>query len=105
MEIHITGCRNGGIDCRVRGLTLVGRIAMTEEEQAAKFPFLTTVAEGEEEEFAKRQQQRNSFGGEDYSHHFRVFIWGLNDKGQLGRDPQTDPMVRLGTPKRCVHYI
>ena len=34
-------CKSGGIDTKVHGITVLGRVDMTEEEVAANFSFLT----------------------------------------------------------------
>lgn len=61
-------------------------MGMSEEERAAKYPFLTTMTEVEEE-VARRQQQRTQMGlGEDFEFMNKVYVWGLNDRGQLGSD-------------------
>lgn len=61
-------------------------MGMSEEERAAKYPFLTTVTEAEEE-VARRRQQRAQMGlGEDIEFMNKVYVWGLNDRGQLGSD-------------------
>ena len=86
IEIHVTSCKNGGIDTRIRGLRIVGRMGMSEEEQAAKFPFLTTVSKDEEEASRRRQMARLGLGSEDLDNFSKVYVWGLNDRGQLASD-------------------
>ena len=37
----IRSCKSGGIDTRVHGVTIIGRVDMNEDEIAANFSFLT----------------------------------------------------------------
>ena len=41
IEVAIKMCKSGGIDTKVHGITVLGRVDMTEEEVAANFSFLT----------------------------------------------------------------
>ena len=86
IEIHVTSCKNGGIDTRIRGLRIIGRMGMSDEEQAAKFPFLTTITKDEEEASKRRQMARLGFAIEDLDSFNKVYIWGLNDRGQLASE-------------------
>ena len=39
--LQIRACKSGGIDTRVRGVSVIGRVDMNEDEIAATFSFLT----------------------------------------------------------------
>ena len=39
--LQIRACKSGGIDTRVRGVSIIGRVDMNEDEIAANFSFLT----------------------------------------------------------------
>ena len=51
IEIAIKQCRSSGIDCKVHGLSIVGRIR-AEDEDLATVPFLASDNEEEDEEKA-----------------------------------------------------
>ena len=81
---------------------MIGRMGMSEEERAAKYPFLTTVTEAEEE-VARRRQQRAQLGfGEDFEFMNKVYVWGLNDRGQLGSD-LGEYIVSIGSTYYCTY--
>ena len=98
VEIAVKQCRNGGIDCKVHGLQVVGR-KKGEEEDFSAVSFLASDAEEEcccpEEHFSTassaaktgRTSGASSVSGagevakKDAT---KVFVWGLNDKDQLG---------------------
>ncbi len=84
MEVSIKSCKSGGIDTRVHGVSIIGRVDMNEEEAAASFSFLSVEeVEGKEVGLIRRQRKidENQFSD---GNPFRVFVWGLNDKHQLG---------------------
>jgi len=82
IEIHVRACKGSGIDVRIRGVRVVGRLGLNEDELAATFSFLTLDAE----EDNSKHKQFGSFlpGRRDYDLPNKVYGWGLNDKGQLG---------------------
>lgn len=41
LEISIRACKSGGIDTKVHGVSIIGRVDMNEDEVAANFSFLT----------------------------------------------------------------
>ena len=100
VEIAIKQCRNGGIDCKVHGLQLVGRhlgTAMPLDDTAALARLLPPDFEHDHEDpvfqhtnMVQQQQQQasynlyNSGASISASSATRVFVWGLNDKDQLG---------------------
>lgn len=49
IEIAIKQCRSSGIDCKIHGLVLLGRVRAEEEDWAA-VPFLASDNEEEEDE-------------------------------------------------------
>ena len=49
IEIAIKQCRSSGIDCKIHGLAIVGRIR-AEDEDLATVPFLASDNEEEEDE-------------------------------------------------------
>lgn len=68
IEVAIKQCRNGGIDCKVRALTVVGRRRVVEDPMPRSFSFL--AAEAKDLDWSEAPS--------------RVYVWGLNDKDQLG---------------------
>ncbi|XP_024133924.1 E3 ubiquitin-protein ligase HERC2 isoform X4 [Oryzias melastigma] len=86
IEIAIKQCRSSGIDCKIHGLNIVGRIR-ADEEDLATVPFLASDNEEEDDEktAAGSFARKKSSGLESAaSIRTKVFVWGLNDKDQLG---------------------
>jgi len=86
IEIAIKQCRSSGIDCKIHGLILLGRIR-AEEEDLAAVPFLASDNEEEEDEKGNSGSLiRKKTAGLESAATIRtkVFVWGLNDKDQLG---------------------
>ncbi|XP_062251671.1 LOW QUALITY PROTEIN: E3 ubiquitin-protein ligase HERC2 [Platichthys flesus] len=86
IEIAIKQCRSSGIDCKIHGLGIVGRIR-AEDEDLATVPFLATDNEEEDDDkTATGSLARKKSSGLDSAATIRtkVFVWGLNDKDQLG---------------------
>ena len=81
IEIAIRACKSGGIDTKVHGVTIIGRVDMNEDEVAANFSFLTVEEESGREAGVLRQQQKKAEQALDGC---KVFVWGLNDRSQLG---------------------
>ncbi|XP_048243824.1 E3 ubiquitin-protein ligase HERC2-like isoform X1 [Haliotis rufescens] len=84
IEIDVRQCRSSGIDCKVHGLQIVGRHRSEEEDSAASFSFLASDKEDDDERPATQpgRKKLRAFGNKDIQTH--VFVWGLNDKDQLG---------------------
>jgi E3 ubiquitin-protein ligase HERC2 len=104
-EIAIRQCANGGRDCKIHGLKIVGRRRLEDEEYASPLSFLASDSEDVEEESclvqaaaagrqqgAAGRQQLGAAGGarskedplQQQQHPIKAFVWGLNDKDQLG---------------------
>ncbi|KAG3262427.1 HECT and RLD domain containing E3 ubiquitin protein ligase 2, transcript variant X1 [Ictidomys tridecemlineatus] len=86
IEIAIKQCRSSGIDCKIHGLILLGRIR-AEEEDLAAVPFLASDNEEEEDDKGNSGSLiRKKAAGLESAATIRtkVFVWGLNDKDQLG---------------------
>lgn len=84
IEIAIKQCRSSGIDCKVHGLSIVGRRKADEDDTAANFAFLASDDEEEDRSSSLqtcRKKTRSSGYREIQTH---VLVWGLNDKDQLG---------------------
>uniref|UniRef100_A0A3Q1BBT6 HECT-type E3 ubiquitin transferase n=1 Tax=Amphiprion ocellaris TaxID=80972 RepID=A0A3Q1BBT6_AMPOC len=86
IEIAIKQCRSSGIDCKIHGLGIVGRIR-AEDEDLATVPFLASDNEEEDDDkTATGSLARKKLSGLESAATIRtkVFVWGLNDKDQLG---------------------
>ncbi|KAK2509156.1 hypothetical protein MC885_004362 [Smutsia gigantea] len=86
IEIAIKQCRSSGIDCKIHGLILLGRIR-AEEEDLAAVPFLASDNEEDDDEKGNNGSLiRKKAAGLESAATIRtkVFVWGLNDKDQLG---------------------
>lgn len=84
MEIAVKQCRSSGIDCKIHGLSVIGRLKSDEDDVAANFTFLASDNEEDEERVgAQSSNKRMKLSSlKDIQTH--VFVWGLNDKDQLG---------------------
>ncbi|XP_050578084.1 E3 ubiquitin-protein ligase HERC2 [Bombus affinis] len=78
IEIAIKQCRNGGIDCKIRGLQIIGKRKMFENHLATSVSFLASDWE------IVQEQMNLQHGSEPPPQHSAVYVWGLNDKDQLG---------------------
>ncbi|CAH0390182.1 unnamed protein product [Bemisia tabaci] len=67
VEIIIKQCRNGGIDCKIHNLQLIGKKKQAQTDVQPLIPFLST-------DYSTMQDSLS----------YKVFVWGLNDKDQLG---------------------
>jgi E3 ubiquitin-protein ligase HERC2 len=87
IEISIRQCKSSGIDCKVHGLSVVGRLKSDEDDMAANFVFLASDNEEDEEEATRASQviaKKVKLGSGVKDIQTQVFVWGLNDKDQLG---------------------
>ncbi|XP_033111225.1 E3 ubiquitin-protein ligase HERC2-like [Anneissia japonica] len=87
IEIAIRQCKSSGIDCKVHGLTITGRMRTEDDDIAANFSFIASDNEEDVDEEGKGGTQnslrlRSNTAGPEI--HTKVFVWGLNDKDQLG---------------------
>ncbi|KAL5011340.1 hypothetical protein ScPMuIL_009891 [Solemya velum] len=85
IEISIKQCRSSGIDCKVHGLSITGRLKADEEDTASGFCYLASDKEDDEDDktLVQAGKKKVKFAcGKDIQTH--VFVWGLNDKDQLG---------------------
>jgi E3 ubiquitin-protein ligase HERC2 len=81
IEISIRQCKSSGIDCKIHGLSIQARIRSDEDDMAANFVFLASDNEEEERTQTSRKKSKPTGTKEIQTH---VFVWGLNDKDQLG---------------------
>ena len=116
IEISIRQCRNGGIDCKIHGLQVIGKKRCEEDEYSTSQSFLASDSEeccsddiclpqpevGNVSSSASndnhplpeqvhlhyisnhRRKMDSKSRTTDPHHHTKVFVWGLNDKDQLG---------------------
>ncbi|XP_025832237.1 E3 ubiquitin-protein ligase HERC2 [Agrilus planipennis] len=89
IEVAVVKCRNGGIDCKIHGLSVVGSKRQSYGEIKTSSSFLANDWDLNESNF------RTTYVGStvssvvktassDASEDFQVYVWGLNDKDQLG---------------------
>ncbi|KAF5273445.1 hypothetical protein FQA39_LY07462 [Lamprigera yunnana] len=89
IEIAILKCRNGGIDCKLHGLSIVGLKKQNQSALKASISFLANDWDLNYEQLGVpyiAQEQRSPRGTDcsKTNSGCRVFVWGLNDKDQLG---------------------
>ncbi|XP_011304625.1 E3 ubiquitin-protein ligase HERC2 [Fopius arisanus] len=91
IEIAIKQCRNGGIDCKVHSLQIVGKKKLFENQLATSVSFLASDWEAVQEQISGAPHRgRIVVDGysprlhEQLQQHSAVYVWGLNDKDQLG---------------------
>ncbi|GIY59956.1 e3 ubiquitin-protein ligase HERC2, partial [Caerostris darwini] len=84
IEICIKQCRGGGIDCRIHGLTILGR-RKTEADDSGFYPYLASDEDTEVDNDLQATGGLKSASGEILKDlETKVYVWGLNDKDQLG---------------------
>ncbi|KFM56578.1 E3 ubiquitin-protein ligase HERC2, partial [Stegodyphus mimosarum] len=84
IEIAIRQCRSGGIDCRIHGLNILGR-RKTEADDTINFQYLASDEDLEcDNETAISNGRKWSTGEMLKKLETKVYVWGLNDKDQLG---------------------
>ncbi|KAJ1527956.1 hypothetical protein ONE63_007889 [Megalurothrips usitatus] len=84
IEVAIKQCRNGGIDCKVRALSVVGRRRVAEDSVPRSFSFLASDCHNQHH---NQHHHAKDGAAADWGHGdptSRVYVWGLNDKDQLG---------------------
>nr|CAD7427832.1 unnamed protein product [Timema monikensis] len=77
VEVAVKQCRNGGIDCKIHSLSIVGRRKTNEGHVPSSLSFLASDNDDMQETVAP---QKGCLGGLLP----KVLVWGLNDKDQLG---------------------
>ena len=82
IELAIKQCRNGGIDCKIHGLQVVGRLRSEEEEYSSAMTFLASDTE-DLDDISTISKSKIDLKRSDVCP-TRVYVWGLNDKDQLG---------------------
>ena len=96
VEIAVRQCRSSGIDCKIHGLSVRGRLRSDDDNDALVVNASSYLAsDGEDEsvstavddQLAKnvedmRLLRQSSRGPREIL--TNVFVWGLNDKDQLG---------------------
>ena len=98
VELQIKQCRSSGIDCKIHGMSIIGRLKTDEDDTAGSFSFLASDREDDEEEKSThtgtKKKSKVGAGKEIQTH---VFVWGLNDKDQLGGPKGSKVCVCLGS--------
>ena len=67
VQLNVLTCRSGGIDTRIHGLNIIGRVLMSEDEVAATFSFLTVEDLSQDSKSAKHRSKAEP---EDVDSHF-----------------------------------
>ncbi|XP_049844846.1 E3 ubiquitin-protein ligase HERC2 [Schistocerca gregaria] len=87
IEIAIKQCRNGGIDCKIHALNIIGKRASSKGSSTKSRSMSFLVSDSEEFQDSRtftginRNQQGYSSSADLQT---KVYVWGLNDKDQLG---------------------
>ncbi|GFN81530.1 E3 ubiquitin-protein ligase herc2-like, partial [Plakobranchus ocellatus] len=97
IEIGIRQCRSSGIDCKIHGLSVVARVRNDDDDIPTTFSILAQDKEGDEDEegvghggssrsagHSNVLRGKKGKGGSGKDIQTYVFVWGLNDKDQLG---------------------
>ena len=71
MLLHIRACKSGGIDSRVHGISIIGRVDMNEDEVAANFCFMTVENASKDEGFMRQQRKKEHEGMDAHSNKVR----------------------------------
>ncbi|XP_059157195.1 E3 ubiquitin-protein ligase HERC2-like isoform X2 [Physella acuta] len=83
IEVGIKQCRSSGIDCKIHGLSITARHKSEEDEIPTTFSILAQdKAEEEDGQNSGRKKGKTANIAKDIQTY--VFVWGLNDKDQLG---------------------
>ncbi|KAJ8962033.1 hypothetical protein NQ314_005815 [Rhamnusium bicolor] len=89
IEINIIKCRNNGIDCKIHGMTLVGIKKQSYGELKTSVSFLANDWDLSQDttpgpSVVSITQESNSEFQPSNTSGCKVYVWGLNDKDQLG---------------------
>uniref|UniRef100_T1IYS2 HECT-type E3 ubiquitin transferase n=1 Tax=Strigamia maritima TaxID=126957 RepID=T1IYS2_STRMM len=82
LEIAIKQCHSMGVDCRIHGLTIVGRPQSDDEDLVTSISYLVSDSEEVEEDLVALNKRNRSDAQKEFQS--RIYVWGLNDKDQLG---------------------
>ena len=116
VEIAIKQCKNSGIDCKVWGLCISGRLRNEDERTNMAFTFL--ASDGEEQESGDNSvssamsintrdalsNKRTTKASSNQDTQTRIYVWGLNDKDQLG-GPKGSKVLNLLINIDIVRYV
>ena len=94
IDLAIRSCKSGGIDTKIHGINVIGRVDMNEEEVAANFSFLSVEDVEGKDMGLIRKRRKMAEGSLMDSVSCKVFVWGLNDRHQLDSS-QPDSKVRV----------
>ncbi|KAF7995498.1 hypothetical protein HCN44_006605 [Aphidius gifuensis] len=84
IEIAIKQCRNGGIDCKIHSLDIIGKKKLFENQLATSVSFLASDWETVQEQMITQRNGNATGNTTNQYQHTAVYVWGLNDKDQLG---------------------
>ncbi|XP_068720941.1 E3 ubiquitin-protein ligase HERC2-like [Montipora capricornis] len=84
LEIGIRQCKSSGIDCKIHGISLTARAKGDEDDKAASFSFLALDEEDDAARKRRALRRKSSSSQTTPEGQVKVFVWGLNDKDQLG---------------------
>ncbi|XP_017782464.1 PREDICTED: E3 ubiquitin-protein ligase HERC2 isoform X2 [Nicrophorus vespilloides] len=90
IEIAIVKCKTRGIDCKIHGITIVGTKKHARGELKTSVCFLANDWDLTHEQtfntpYTAQGSSTGNSGSNDYKNsNCKVFVWGLNDKDQLG---------------------
>ena len=65
--IQVRACKSGGIDTRIHGISIIGRVDMNEDEIAANFSFLTVEDTNHDAGFVRQQRKKDHEGTDVHS--------------------------------------
>lgn len=60
--LQVRACKSGGIDTRIHGISIIGRVDMNEDEIAANFSFLTVEDTNRDTGFVRQQRKKDHEG-------------------------------------------
>uniref|UniRef100_A0A6P7FTJ3 HECT-type E3 ubiquitin transferase n=1 Tax=Diabrotica virgifera virgifera TaxID=50390 RepID=A0A6P7FTJ3_DIAVI len=88
IEINIVKCRNNGIDCKIHGITITGIKKQSYGELKSSVSFLANDWDLSQDSspgpsMVTVTQEPNSECAQN-TNGYKVYVWGLNDKDQLG---------------------
>ncbi|XP_072386929.1 E3 ubiquitin-protein ligase HERC2 [Diabrotica undecimpunctata] len=88
IEINIVKCRNNGIDCKIHGITITGIKKQSYGELKSSVSFLANDWDLSQDSSSGPSmvtvtQEPNSECAQN-TNGYKVYVWGLNDKDQLG---------------------